>query len=84
MIGALDDWVGAGLAKLREHGLEQNTLVIFISDNGAAKSSDVDGKRNKPFIGHKRNLYEGGIRVPYVMQWKERLEGGGKYRPAAR
>ena len=80
MIGALDDWVGAVLAKLREHGLEQNTLVIFISDNGAAKSSDVDGKRNKPLIGHKRNLYEGGIRVPYVMQWKERLEGGGKYR----
>ncbi len=80
MISALDDWVGAVLAKLREYGLEENTLVVFTSDNGAAKGSDVDGKRNKPLIGHKRNLYEGGIRVPYVMQWKGRLEGGRKYR----
>ena len=60
MIGALDDWVGAVLAKLRGRGLEENTLVIFTSDNGAAKSSDVDGKRNKPLIGRKRNPYEGG------------------------
>ena len=67
------------LAKLRENGLEEKTLVIFTSDNGAAKGSDVDGKRNKPLIGHKRNLYEGGIRVPYAMQWKGRLEGGRKY-----
>ncbi len=80
MISALDDWVGAVLAKLREHGLEENTLVVFTSDNGAAKGSDVDGKRNKPLIGHKRNLYEGGIRVPYVMQWKGRLAGGKTYR----
>ncbi len=79
MISAVDDWVGAVLAKLREHGLEENTLVIFTSDNGAAERSDVDGARNKPLIGHKRNLYEGGIRVPYVMQWKGRLDGAGKY-----
>ena len=59
MISALDDWVGAVLAELRRHGLEENTLVIFASDNGAARQSDVDGKRNSPLIGHKRNLYEG-------------------------
>jgi len=35
MISAVDDWVGAVLAKLREHGLEENTIVIFTSDNGA-------------------------------------------------
>jgi arylsulfatase A-like enzyme len=79
MISAVDDWVGAVLAKLRENDLEEKTLVIFASDNGAAKGSDVDGKRNKPLIGHKRNLYEGGIRVPYMMQWRGRLEGGRKY-----
>jgi len=79
MISAVDDWVGAVLAKLRENGLEEKTLVIFASDNGVTKGSDVDGARNKPLIGHKRNLYEGGIRVPYMMQWKDRLDGGRKY-----
>ncbi len=75
MISAVDDWVGAVLAKLREHGLEENTLVIFTSDNGATQPSDVDGKRNAPFIGHKRNLYEGGIHVPFAMQWEGRFNG---------
>ena len=79
MISALDDWVGAVLAELRRHGLEENTLVIFASDNGAARQSDVDGKRNSPLIGHKRNLYEGGIRVPYALQWKGRIEGGARF-----
>ena len=79
MISAVDDQVGAVLAKLREHGLEQNTLVIFTSDNGAPETSDVDGKRNSPLIGHKRNLYEGGIRVPYVMQWAGQLKGDRRF-----
>ncbi len=79
MISGLDDWVGAVLAELQRHGLEENTLVIFTSDNGAAKPSDVDGKRNMPLIGHKRNLYEGGIRVPFALQWPDRLAGGVRY-----
>ncbi len=79
MITAVDFWVGEVLAKLREHGLEENTLVIFTADNGAMQTSDFDGKRNYPFIGHKRNLYEGGIRVPYAMQWKGKFDGGWKF-----
>ena len=79
MISALDDAVGDVLAELHNHGLEERTLVFFLSDNGAAKQSDVDGKRNAPLIGHKRNIYEGGIRVPYLLQWKGRLAGGKRY-----
>ena len=79
MISAVDDWVGAVLDALRRHGLEERTLVIFTSDNGAAKTSDIDGKRNAPLIGHKRNLYEGGIRVPYVLQWRGTVPAGQRF-----
>ena len=82
MISAVDDWVGAVLKALRGHGLEERTLVIFTSDNGAAKTSDIDGRRNAPLIGHKRNLYEGGIRVPYVLQWPGRVPAGQRFRHA--
>ncbi len=78
-ISAVDDWVGHILAKLREHGLEENTLVFFTSDNGAAEYSDRDGRRNKPWIGHKRNHYEGGIHIPYMMQWKGMLKKGTRF-----
>ncbi len=79
MISALDDAVGALLAKLREEGLEEKTLVIFTSDNGAAEPSDVDRVANQPLTGHKRNLYGGGIRIPYLLQWKGRIPAGQTY-----
>ena len=81
MISALDDGVGRVLAKLREAGIEERTLVVFVSDNGAAEYADADGKRNAPFSGHKRNLYEGGIRLPYILRWPDRLPAGKIYAP---
>ncbi len=79
MVSALDDAVGLVLDRLRETGLEERTLVIFTSDNGAAKYIDTDGSHNQPLTGHKRNLYEGGIRVPLAVQWKGQLPEGGTY-----
>ncbi len=79
MITSVDDAVGSVLAKLREAGLEEKTLVIFASDNGAQGALDVEEVNNKPLLGGKRHLYEGGIRIPFVMQWKGRIPGGQTY-----
>ncbi len=46
---------------------------------GAAEPADVDGRRNHPLLGNKRNLYGGGIRIPYALQWKGRIPGGQRY-----
>jgi len=79
MLAALDDGVGRVLAKLAEVGVERNTIVVFVSDNGAAEYVDADGRRNAPFAGHKRNLYEGGIRLPFIVRWPARLGAGATY-----
>ena len=60
---------------LRENGLDENTLVIFTSDNGAAGYLGLNDV-NKPFRGWKLTLFEGGIHVPFFMQWPARLEAG--------
>lgn len=75
MVRALDRSVGRVLAALREHGLEENTLVIFTSDNGGAGYlglADV----NRPYRGWKLTLFEGGIHVPLFMQWPARIAPG--------
>jgi arylsulfatase A-like enzyme len=68
----MDDIVGRVMARLRERGLEENTLVFFFSDNGGPGGA----ADNTPFRGTKWTLWEGGIHVPFVAQWKGRIPAG--------
>jgi len=66
MTVALDDGIGRVMTCLKNNGLDQNTLVIFMTDHGG---SYVYGGSNQPFRGAKASLFEGGIRVPCIMRW---------------
>ncbi len=78
MMSAMDDAIGQVLAKLREKGLEEDTLIFFFSDNGGPTmiGTTINGSINFPLRGSKRQLLEGGVRVPFVLQWKAKLPGG--------
>ncbi len=75
MLSAMDDAVGKILAKVRSEGLEEKTLVCFLSDNGGPTmpGTTINGSRNDPLRGSKRQTFEGGVRVPFVVSWKGRL-----------
>ncbi len=80
MVAAMDDAVGAVLAKLRELTLEENTLIVFLSDNGGPMTKMAEnGARNGKLKGQKGDTWEGGIRVPMFIQWKHRLSEGVVY-----
>jgi arylsulfatase A-like enzyme len=79
MTAAMDDAVGAVLSKVRALGQEENTLIFFISDNGAPNHPDG----NDPLRGQKHTTWEGGIRLPFIVQWKGHLPAGKLYEQPA-
>ena len=72
----LDDGIGVIQKTLQENGLEENTLVVFLSDNGAG----AGGTDNTPLRLGKHTLFEGGIRVPFSMKWPAKIPVGVTYR----
>lgn len=87
----MDDSIGQLLAKLKSTGLDENTLVIFTSDNGAwinpnsgipgTKGDPLAGGSNAPFQDGKGSTWEGGVREPAVLYWPERILPGLSMEP---
>src|SRR6266478_4071181 len=79
MITRMDADIGKLMAKLRELKIDQDTVVIFSSDNGPHKEGGVDPKFFQsagPLRGTKRDLYEGGVRVPLIVRWPAQIKPG--------
>ena len=79
MVNILDDQVGEIMDKVHELGIAENTLIIFTSDNGPHKEGGADPDyfdSNGPLKGYKRDLYEGGIRVPMMAYWPSKIQPG--------
>lgn len=77
MVSAMDDGVGRVLDELESAGIADNTLVIFLSDNGGPET--VNASDNGPLKGGKGSFFDGGLRVPFAMQWPERIKRGTVY-----
>ncbi len=84
MISCMDDGVGMILESLRKHRIEEKTIIFFMSDNGAplklhkkdepGNGPGWDGSLNEPWTGEKGTLMEGGIRIPYIVYWKGKVQ----------
>ncbi len=78
MISALDDAIGALHQKIKDLGLEENTIIYLLSDNGGA--SYTKATDNGPLKGGKLTQFEGGINVPFMMKWKGKIPAGSRYK----
>lgn len=77
MISAVDDGVGRVLTELRRRGLAENTLVVYLSDNGGPTGANASN--NHPLRGDKGSPWEGGWHVPFALQWPGHLTAGKVY-----
>ncbi len=73
LVEHMDAGIGRVREALRESGIEQDTLVVYVSDNGGAEDA---GAYNGPFRGSKAHMYEGGIRVPCFAEWPGQIPAG--------
>ena len=78
MIRAVDRSVGRIVETLKGHGIDDNTLIIFTSDNGGANYIGIPDI-NKPYRGWKLSFFEGGTHVPFLVRWPNRLKAGTQY-----
>ena len=76
MVEAMDTQIGRVLAAVDAQGLSRDTIVVFTSDNGGERFADT-----WPFTGRKTELLEGGLRIPAVFRWPDRVPGGQVYDP---
>lgn len=79
MVRNLDRNVGRVLQALKDRGLDDNTLVIFTSDNGGANYVGLPDL-NRPYRGWKATFFEGGIKAPFLLRWPAQLPAGAVYR----
>ena len=77
ILSGMDDAVGRVITKVRDLGQEDNTIFFYIADNGGPTKSTTSG--NGGLRGYKTNTYEGGPRVPFLMQWKGKIPAGKAY-----
>lgn len=78
----IDDWMGKLLASVKEAGIEENTLIIFTTDNGCSPASKIEELAaaghhpNGIYRGHKADIFEGGHRVPFLVKWPAVIKPG--------
>jgi arylsulfatase A-like enzyme len=78
LVAAMDESIGQVVDQLRHHGLVEDTLVFFMSDNGISVETRANGGGGSsgPFRDHKFSLFEGGIRMPGIVSWPGRVPAG--------
>jgi arylsulfatase A-like enzyme len=86
MVDVMDRGIGDVVEALEQHGLRDNTLIFFLSDNGGPQPTKSqpgkwNGSSNKPFRGGKGNLYDGGVHVPFIASWPAEISAGQTFDP---